>query len=207
MACGTPVIAFNRGSVPEIVEDGLTGFIVEDELGAIGAVQRLSEINRDGVRKRFDERFTARRMAQDYLEVYRSLHDTSAAPRLRVVSGDEAAHVRTGRQRGALMRHPPCRERSPAEAQRRRAGVEVTQPDACASATPPAARFASIADAWHRRSFSNERRPQAAYALPLQGRVKGPPAASPASAPRCRRARRPRWRRAPGTRCCCRSGR
>jgi glycosyltransferase involved in cell wall biosynthesis len=94
MACGTPVIAFNRGSVPEIVEDGLTGFIVEDELGAIGAVQRLSELDRGEVRKRFDERFTARRMAQDYLSLYRSLHDTSAAPRLRVVSGDEAAHVR-----------------------------------------------------------------------------------------------------------------
>jgi glycosyltransferase involved in cell wall biosynthesis len=94
MACGTPVIAFNRGSVPEIVEDGLTGFIVEDELGAIGAVQRLSEIDRERVRQRFDERFTARRMAQDYLGVYRSLHDTSAAPRLRVVTGDEAAHVR-----------------------------------------------------------------------------------------------------------------
>jgi hypothetical protein len=46
------------------------------------------------VRKRFEGRFTARRMAQDYLAVYRSLHDTSAAPRLRVISGDEAAHVR-----------------------------------------------------------------------------------------------------------------
>jgi glycosyltransferase involved in cell wall biosynthesis len=94
MACGTPVIAFNRGSVPEVIEDGLTGFIVEDEVGAIGAVQRLGEIERGGVRKRFEERFTARRMAQDYLAVYRSLHDTSSVPRLRVVSGDEAAHVR-----------------------------------------------------------------------------------------------------------------
>jgi len=94
MACGTPVIAFNRGSVPEVVDDGISGFIVEDELGAIGAVQRLAEIERTGVRRRFDERFTARRMAQDYLALYRSLHDTSAAPRLRVVSGDEAAHVR-----------------------------------------------------------------------------------------------------------------
>jgi glycosyltransferase involved in cell wall biosynthesis len=88
------VIAFNRGSVPEIVEDGLTGFIVEDELGAIGAVQRLGEIDRVQVRKRFEERFTARRMAQDYLAVYRSLHDSSASPRLRLISGDEAAHVR-----------------------------------------------------------------------------------------------------------------
>src|SRR5437762_6818097 len=63
MACGTPVIAFNRGSVPEIVEDGVTGFVVEDEAGAIGAVDRLAHISREGVRRRFEERFTARRMA------------------------------------------------------------------------------------------------------------------------------------------------
>ncbi len=89
MACGTPVIAFNRGSVPEVVDDGITGFIVEDELGAIGAVQRLAELDRAGVRKRFEQRFTARRMAQDYLGVYRALAE-SHAPRLRVVGADEA---------------------------------------------------------------------------------------------------------------------
>jgi len=73
MACGTPVIAFNRGSVPEIVEDGLTGFIVEDETSAVGAVKRLSELDRRKVRARFEERFTARRMAMDYLAAYRDL--------------------------------------------------------------------------------------------------------------------------------------
>src|SRR5215467_11896922 len=73
MACGTPVIAFNRGSAPEIVEDGLTGFIVEDVNGAIGAVDRLGHLSREKVRRRFEERFTVRRMAQDYLSVYRSL--------------------------------------------------------------------------------------------------------------------------------------
>ncbi len=73
MACGTPVIAFNRGSVPEIVEDGLSGYIVEDETGAIAAVNRLSRLSRATVRQRFDERFTARRMAEDYLSIYRSL--------------------------------------------------------------------------------------------------------------------------------------
>src|SRR6202035_3972222 len=61
MACGTPVIAFNRGSVPEVVEDGVTGFIVEDEISAIGAVDRLSQLPRAKIRKRFEERFTARR--------------------------------------------------------------------------------------------------------------------------------------------------
>ncbi len=73
MACGTPVIAFNRGSVPEIVEDGVTGFIVEDMVGAVAAVQRLHTLDRARVRQRFEERFTARRMAKDYLGVYRSL--------------------------------------------------------------------------------------------------------------------------------------
>ena len=73
MACGTPVIAFNRGSVPEIIEDGLSGYIVEDETSAIAAVNRLSRLSRATVRQRFDERFTARRMAEDYVSIYRSL--------------------------------------------------------------------------------------------------------------------------------------
>jgi glycosyltransferase involved in cell wall biosynthesis len=73
MACGTPVIAFNRGSVPEIIESGVSGFIVEDEMGAIGAVNRLHTLSRATVRKRFEVRFTARRMAEDYLSIYRSL--------------------------------------------------------------------------------------------------------------------------------------
>jgi glycosyltransferase involved in cell wall biosynthesis len=90
MACGTPVIAFNRGSVPEIIEDGLTGFIVEDTNGAIGAVDRLGQLSRQKIRRRFEERFTARRMAQDYLSVYRSLSD-AVAPHLRLVADDAPA--------------------------------------------------------------------------------------------------------------------
>jgi glycosyltransferase involved in cell wall biosynthesis len=90
MACGTPVIAFNRGSVPEIIEDGLTGYIVEDINGAIGAVDRLGHLSRQKIRRRFEERFTARRMAQDYLNVYRSLTD-SVAPHLRLVAADAPA--------------------------------------------------------------------------------------------------------------------
>jgi glycosyltransferase involved in cell wall biosynthesis len=87
MACGTPVIAFNRGSVPEVVDEGVTGFIVEDEKSAIGAVYRLPELSRAGVRKRFEERFTARRMAQDYLAVYRQLME-AGAPRLKLVASE-----------------------------------------------------------------------------------------------------------------------
>ncbi|HSV21622.1 MAG TPA: glycosyltransferase family 4 protein [Xanthobacteraceae bacterium] len=78
MACGTPVIAFNRGSVPEVVDDGLTGFIVEDEKGAIGAFDRLSQLSRKDIRKQFERRFTARRMAQEYLAVYRGLAERKA---------------------------------------------------------------------------------------------------------------------------------
>ena len=90
MACGTPVIAFNRGSAPEVVDDGVTGFVVEDETGAIGAVDRLGHLSREGIRRRFEERFTARRMALDYLSVYRSLADR-LAPHLRLVADDAPA--------------------------------------------------------------------------------------------------------------------
>src|SRR5262249_27123151 len=67
MACGTPVIAFNRGSVPEIVEDGLTGFIVERKEEAVAATDQLSRLSRGAIRRRFEERFTARRMTREYL--------------------------------------------------------------------------------------------------------------------------------------------
>ncbi|TXL74112.1 glycosyltransferase family 4 protein [Vineibacter terrae] len=73
MACGAPVIAFNRGSVPEIIDDGVTGFVVEDEVGAVAAVQRLPTLSRTGIRRQFERRFTARRMAEDYLHVYGAL--------------------------------------------------------------------------------------------------------------------------------------
>src|SRR5262249_33124709 len=73
MACGTPVIAFNRGSVPEIIEHGLTGFIVEGKEEAVAATDRISGLSRRAIRQRFEERFTVRRMAGEYLMVYRSL--------------------------------------------------------------------------------------------------------------------------------------
>jgi glycosyltransferase involved in cell wall biosynthesis len=92
MACGTPVVAFNRGSVPEVVDVGVTGFVVEDEQGAIVAIEQLSDVPRDRVRKRFEERFTARRMAQEYLAVYRGLSE-GTMPRLRVVGADEAGPI------------------------------------------------------------------------------------------------------------------
>lgn len=72
-ACGTPVIAFRCGSVPEIIEQGVTGFIVDDEADAVAAVNRLQSISRTGVRQAFERRFTSRRMAEDYLELCTAL--------------------------------------------------------------------------------------------------------------------------------------
>jgi len=84
-ACGTPVIAFDRGSVPEIVEEGVTGFIVEDEAGAIAAVGRLGMLDRKAIRERFEARFTAMRMAADYVAIYERLLAQQGA-KLRVVT-------------------------------------------------------------------------------------------------------------------------
>jgi glycosyltransferase involved in cell wall biosynthesis len=88
MACGTPVIAFNRGSVPEVIDDGVTGFVVEDETSAVAAVDRISGLGRAEIRKVFERRFTARRMALDYLAAYRSLMEI-AKPHLKLVSSAE----------------------------------------------------------------------------------------------------------------------
>ena len=71
MACGTPVIARRRGSVPEVMRDGISGFVFEKDEEAAAAVGRIKDLSRLGCRKYFEERFTARRMAEDYLEVYR----------------------------------------------------------------------------------------------------------------------------------------
>lgn len=75
MACGTPVIAFRCGSVPEVLEDGLTGFLVDNLDEAVAAVGRIGSLDRAAIRRRFEVRFSAGRMASDYLEVYdRLLH-------------------------------------------------------------------------------------------------------------------------------------
>jgi glycosyltransferase involved in cell wall biosynthesis len=81
MACGTPVIAFRRGSVPEVIDDGVTGFIVDDEEQAIAAIHRIGELDRHQVRAVFKQRFTARRMAEDYMRHYERV--SGSAHRLR----------------------------------------------------------------------------------------------------------------------------
>jgi len=84
MACGTPVIAFKRGSVPEVLEHGLTGFIVEDETAAVAAVNRLHMLSRVKVRQCFEANFTSKRMAQEYVRSYEAIIQKQR-PRLRVV--------------------------------------------------------------------------------------------------------------------------
>ncbi len=80
MACGTPVIAYRSGSVPEVVDDGVTGFIVESEEEAVGAVNELSRLDRRKVRARFEERFSSRRMAQEYERQYEKLIANASEP-------------------------------------------------------------------------------------------------------------------------------
>jgi glycosyltransferase involved in cell wall biosynthesis len=73
LACGTPVIAFARGSVPELIEDGLSGFVVRGLEDAVGAVARLAALSRRRCRDAFERRFKADRMARDYATIYRRL--------------------------------------------------------------------------------------------------------------------------------------
>jgi glycosyltransferase involved in cell wall biosynthesis len=80
MACGTPVIAFRRGSVPEVMDDGVSGFVVDDVDGAVRAVGRLRELSRRRCRRVFEERFDARRMTRDYVNIYRRLARRRASP-------------------------------------------------------------------------------------------------------------------------------
>jgi glycosyltransferase involved in cell wall biosynthesis len=70
MACGTPVIGFRRGSVPEVIDEGVTGFVVEDVAGAVDAVRRAATLDRRTVRARVAERFSRDRMVDDYLQIY-----------------------------------------------------------------------------------------------------------------------------------------
>jgi glycosyltransferase involved in cell wall biosynthesis len=80
MACGTPVIAYRRGSVAEVIEDGWTGFMVDDVAAAVAAVEDLDRLDRGMIRARFEQRFTARRMAKDYVLAYDALETALELP-------------------------------------------------------------------------------------------------------------------------------
>ena len=90
MACGTPVIAFENGSVPEVLEDAVTGFIVHSEDQAVEAVRRIGTLDRARIRGEFERRFTAQRMAQNYLKLYERLVQARRLPALAIRTvGDE----------------------------------------------------------------------------------------------------------------------
>jgi len=81
MACGTPVLAFRGGSIPEVIDVGVTGNVVESEEEAIAALPAILSYNRRAVRLRFEQRFTATKMAQNYLSIYRRLLKTRTSGR------------------------------------------------------------------------------------------------------------------------------
>ena len=91
MACGTPVVAFACGSVPEVVEDGVTGAIVGSVDDAVAAIPRVVALDRAAVRARFEERFSAERMARDYVEIYRNLVLADRPRSLMRMFGESAA--------------------------------------------------------------------------------------------------------------------
>jgi glycosyltransferase involved in cell wall biosynthesis len=88
IACGTPVIACRRGAVPEVIDDGVTGFIVDDVDQAVHALARVDTLDRRRIRDVFERRFSARRMAEDYLRVYEAVIE-----RARGGDGDRAQAV------------------------------------------------------------------------------------------------------------------
>jgi glycosyltransferase involved in cell wall biosynthesis len=99
MACGTPVIAFRRGSVPEVIEEGVSGFIVEDAEAAARAVAKASELDRARVRAAFERRFTTERMAAGYMRLYKRLLASrlEPAPQGGPYAGEAGEHDRSGR--------------------------------------------------------------------------------------------------------------
>jgi glycosyltransferase involved in cell wall biosynthesis len=98
MACGTPVLAFRCGSIPEVIEDGVTGKVVGSEAEAIAALPAILAYDRRAVRQRFEDRFTSTRMAKDYVTTYRRLlrtHTSGTKPRLS--GGNGLAPISTER--------------------------------------------------------------------------------------------------------------
>ena len=80
MACGTPVLAFRNGSVPEVIDEGLSGYFVDTEEEAIAVLRQTVALDRRSVRRRFEERFSARRMAADYVAVYEKILEQRIVP-------------------------------------------------------------------------------------------------------------------------------
>ena len=99
MACGTTVIAYRGGSVPELIEDGISGFVVDSYDEAVRAIHAIATIDRGGVREDFERRFTARRMAKDYLGIYEALAEAN------ISQAPASAEVSLRRRFGAGLVH------------------------------------------------------------------------------------------------------
>jgi glycosyltransferase involved in cell wall biosynthesis len=102
MACGTPVVAFDCGSVPEIVEDGLTGHIVSTVEEAVHCLPNAVRLDRRTIRRRFEERFSASRMANDYVTLYRTLVKKHLSYPLNGFRSAPPAHGRSGNVRADI---------------------------------------------------------------------------------------------------------
>jgi glycosyltransferase involved in cell wall biosynthesis len=97
MACGTPVIAYRNGSVPEVIDEGISGFVVDNEDEVVRAVERVGDLNRRACRQVFERRFSAARMTRDYVKVYEQLMEEPPAqaghrPHWRRVTTASQAH-------------------------------------------------------------------------------------------------------------------
>lgn len=130
LACGTPVIAWKTGSAPEVVDDGVTGYLVDSIEGAVNAVRKLSSIDRRNCRRVFEQRFSVRRMSDEYVKAYqRLLNDESA------VMAPETSQVDavTSSESGAVMREvaplqPPESDKPGADDEKGRCGHGNSHP-------------------------------------------------------------------------------
>jgi glycosyltransferase involved in cell wall biosynthesis len=107
MACGTPVIGFRCGSVPEVVEEGVSGFVVKTVDQAAAAVARVASLDRANVRAAFEHRFTIERTARDYLKIYHQLISSRARPtRFRKANGERKREASRPKNTLVLGPHP-----------------------------------------------------------------------------------------------------
>jgi glycosyltransferase involved in cell wall biosynthesis len=97
MACGTPTIAFRQGSVPEIIDSGVTGFVVENVDESLAALAKVPYFDRARCRRVFEERFSASRMAADYLETYERVIDAKRRSRPKLVEAKEKPRPKAAR--------------------------------------------------------------------------------------------------------------
>jgi hypothetical protein len=108
MACGTPVVAFRQGSVPEVIDHGVTGFIVENIEDSLAALEKIQDFDRSRCRKIFERRFSAARMAADYMKIYERLMNKGLA-----TTNIPAAAAKVRRARISVSRDKMCINSAP----------------------------------------------------------------------------------------------